>query len=277
MTSPLDRIFETQQHSIRIAEILGIANQATDTRQEFVNKCLLSTFNLTREQCKHILINHSLLFCNHATSPWEVATPQGDEPFEVRAVKNIWATNMPRLNKEFSKALHIVKFKEKFGDKDPIKAIFEDLNDRFVHGNLSVQRDLKPVLTVIKDHHYFISAGVCQLAWTLKEDEKVYAEKVATAFASRAIPQKGIKFAMLIIAKVGEAPVQIPFTQIQNLRLLLEGSAEELNTGANSRLSETKTVLRELGLADIPPMQHNSVPCFKPGIKEFLNRWIFKI
>ena len=277
MCSPLDHIFNTQPSLIRIAEILGIANQATDTHEEFAHKCILSTFNLTPDQCKHIFYNQRQLFWNRAQTPWAAAIPLNEQHPEVYEVRKIWDNNIPRLNELFNQALHVIRFKEKFGDDDPIKAIFEDLNDRFLHGNQSIQNDLKPALGVIKEHNFFITAGVCLLAWTLQEDEKFYAQKVAAAFAGRAIPQKGVKFAMGLIALVGGAPVQLPSTQLQNVKLLLDGSAEELNTGINSRLSEIKTVLRELGLADIPPMRHNAVPRFKPGAKELLIRKIYQI
>lgn len=277
MCSPLDHIFKTQPSLIRVAGILGIANQATDSHEEFAHKCIISTFNLTPEQCKHIFYTQRQLFVSRAQTPWAAAIPLNEQHPEVYEVRKIWDNNIPRLNDLFVQALYVIRFKETFGDDDPINAIFEDLNDRFLHGNQSIQNDLKPALAVIKEHHFFITAGVCLLGWTLQEDEKFYAQKVAAAFASRAIPQKGVKFAMGLIALVGGAPVQIPSNQLQNLKLLLAGSAEELNTGINSRLSETKTVLRELGLADIPPMRHKAVPLFKPGVKELLNDKIYQI
>lgn len=275
MNNPLNKVFIDAQSSIVIAECLGIANRQQDTQKEFAQKCISSTFNLSNQQCKDICQANYLLFANHRQrSPWMRPEPLIDEPLEVSFLKGIWEDTIYSLKEKFKKALYIEKLLHDFESDNPITSIQSALSFRFERGSTSLQKDLKPVLIVLNAHTNELLAGIGQLAWELHKDEKIYAKEVSSVFIDGSIPQKGLHFAVTLLASCGDAPVKISPRALQNLKYLLEPPTEAMRTADIGRLSETKTVLRVLGLAQITPQRHHAVAHFTPEVRKLLTEVI---
>ena len=106
-------------------------------------------------------------------------------------------------------------------------------------------------------------------------DPSDYAKAVVAACRNPSgIPQKGLRFALTLLARAGGSDRNFVDSFQDNLELLLseDCSREDLRTGRQTyaRLSETKTVLSALQLAHVKKGKHFARPDFPPAVKDFL-------
>lgn len=267
------------QESLRfqVIEILGIANPRIDPPSVIAEKCIAAEeCPLSDEHCIHLFKTQPVPFLRILQESSSLVIPRQKELFEVHMIRLAWNVVLSDLRPMLREAMHIDEFKKSLRGMDPIQGIENWLTREYDVANANRQRDLKPVINILSDESDAILLGLSRLAAMLCKDKVAYAEHVASSCCNPTIvPQKGLRFAVTLLARAGDARIPFEKSFERNLRTFLcgEPSVTERNfSTAAGRVSETKTVLAALGLAASEKGKHHNVPQFSADIKEFLLR-----
>ncbi len=272
MISPVDELFEKHSIDIKIIECFGIADSKTDALVEFARKCCSTTFSLTEEQCREIVHKHGELLQMRGISPWLMISQSSKEPIEVQYVRRIWDLVVPTIKNEFQKALFVEAMIKSMSGSNPVDMIEEKVSERFDGGSQNQKNELKNILLWLNTERNNILAGIAQFTALLGKDSVMYAREVAIACVST-VPQKGLQFAIALLANAGGSNKDYGRAFEVNLRGFLDGTLQPgrgVITSQVNRLSETKTVLVALQLAKARKGRHFELPTFNPIVESFL-------
>lgn len=276
MKSHLQELLEREAQTTRIIRLLNIANLQSDTAQAFAEKCLSAgPCSFSEKECIDVFSSNGEAFFRFVCKYIEPSSfPLEKEYMQVTLVRFAQKIALENLKPKLREAMLADQIRARLQENNPIAVMNEWLNQEYDHGNASRQKDLKPVIRILKESSHFILTGIGLLADKVGFDELSYADLIASAFCNPTkIPQKGLRFAATILARSGgsELPFEIAFER--NLRIYLCGKAikgDADGAATSGRLSETKTVLSSLKLAKVEKGRHNERPSFNDDARDFL-------
>lgn len=162
---------------------------------------------------------------------------------------------------------------ESMRGSNPVDMIEEKVSERFEGGSQNQKSELKNILLWLNTERNNILAGIAQFAALLGKDSVAYSREVAIACVST-VPQKGLQFAIALLANAGGSNKDYGRAFEVNLKGFLDGSLQPgrggVITSQVNRLSETKTVLVALQLAQARKGRHFEMPTFSPIVESFL-------
>lgn len=261
---------------VRAVEMLGLARLDPDNPADFAQTCLASgSCGLSVDECQRIFRDHGETLYSVVRPADLQSLPLEKEYFHVTFVRLAWRSVLSALRPKLMEALKNDELQEKLRGHDPLKALQKWVNDEFVSGSEGRQRDLKPVLRLLDDDFKAVYTGIAKIAAVLNRDPADYADAVVAACCNpSAVPQKGLGFALTLLARAGGSRRSFGSAFQSNLELFLSADCRQrdLNTGRTTyaRLSETKTVLNALQLAHVEKGKHFVRPDFSPTVKDFL-------
>ena len=275
--SHLQELLANDRWYVSFLEILGLVRVDLDEFADFArNSRHVPEFReLSAEECQRIVRDYASELHSTLEPADFLSFPLEKEYIHVTLVrtarKRVLSEFRPRLLEALKKDELIAKLR----GNDPVKTLQEWVNDELVSGSKGRQKDLKRVLLSLKYEHKAIYMGILKIASVLGRDPADYSEAVVAAFCNPSmIPQKGLGFAVTLLARAGgsRCPVVYPFEHNLKLFLSEDCSREDLSTGRSTygRLSETKTVLKALQLAHVEKGRHFAKPDFPPAVKDFL-------
>lgn len=270
-------LLEHERWRVFVVETLGLVRLDPEAPADFARACLAEDAReLSADECRQIVENHAeklLMFVRPVDLP---SLPFEKEYFHVTLVqlarKGVLSSLRPRLKKALQQDEALG---EKLGGYDPAKALQVWLSEELVSGSEGRQKDLTPVTYLLKHDFKEMALGIVKVASVLGRDPSDYAKAVVAACCNPSgIPQKGLRFALTLLARAGGSNRNFVDSFQDNLELLLSEDCdrEDLRTGRQTyaRLSETKTVLSALQLAHVKKGKHFARPDFSPTVKDFL-------
>lgn len=261
---------------VRVVGILGIADLDRVDPHAFAEACLKAgACKIPAEECQRIVCAHygDLFQVLHRSDVQSI--PLERDFFQVTLVRMAWKSVLSNLRPKLEDALRNDELQEKLRGHDPIETLCKWVSDEFETGSVGRQRDLKSVLRMLDEDLKAIYSGISKVASVLGRDPADYAGIVVAGCCNPSvIPQKGLGFALTLLARAGGSNRSFGAAFQNNLELFLseECSRLELNTGRSvcGRLSETKTVLSALQLAHVEKGKHFVKPRFPSAVKDFL-------
>lgn len=275
-SSYLQELLAREGPRVRAIEILGLARLDPDDPADFARTCLASgACELSADECRRIFWDHGEALYSVVRPADLLSLPLEKEYFHVTFVRLAWKSVLSSLRPKLVEALKNDELQEKLRGHDPVEALQKWVNDEFISGSEGRQRDLKPVLRMLEEDLKAVYTGIAKIASVLELDPSDYAETVVAACCNpSAVPQKGLGFALTLLARAGGSKRSFGSTFQNNLELFLSDDFNrlKLNTGRSTygRLSETKTVLSALQLAHVEKGRHFVRPDFPPAVKDFL-------
>lgn len=275
-SSHLQELLAREGPRVRVVEILGIAHLNPDDPADFAKNCLASgACELSADECQRIFRDHGETLYSVVRPADLLSLPLEKEYFHVTFVRLAWKSVLSNLRPKLAEALKNDELQEKLRGHDPVETLQKWVNDEFLSGSEGRQRDLKPVLRMLEEDLKAVYTGIAKIASVLERDPAGYAEEVVAACCNPSvIPQKGLGFALTLLARAGGSRRSFGTAFQNNLELFLSADCNQrdLSTGRSTygRLSETKTVLSALQLAHVEKGRHFARPDFPPLVRDFL-------
>lgn len=275
-SSHIRELLEYERRRVFVVETLGLARLDLDAPADFARACLAADAReLSADECRQIVENYAeklLMFVHPADLP---SLPFEKEYFHVTLVRLARKGVLASLRPMLEEALRKDEVLEKLRGYDPVKALREWMSEELVSGSECRRKDLTPVTYLLKHDFKEMALGIVKVASVLGRDPSDYAKAVVAACCNPSgIPQKGLRFALTLLARAGGSNRNFVDSFQDNLELLLSEDCdrEDLRTGRQTyaRLSETKTVLSALQLAHVKKGKHFARPDFSPAVKDFL-------
>ena len=224
---------------VPVLEILGLVRVDVDDFADFArNSRHVPEFReLSAEECQRILRAYPMQLFSDLEPADFLSLPLEKEYIHVTLVRLIRKRALLNLRPRLLEALKKDELIEKMRGYDPEKALQKWVEDEIGSGSDGRQKDLKPVLRLLEDDNYkSINKGFITVASVLDRDPYDYAKAVVAACYSSVIPQKGLEFALTLLARAGGSKSPLGYAFKKNLEIFLseDCNREDLSAGRST-------------------------------------------